>query len=310
MFKRLQSIDEESKVSDDPKDRTNYTKKFPLERCELIVAASLKRSNVNSGRITEDNRQKFLQALGTLHRKRAKRVVYKLSPRALVTVNTKERQAESCSAAELRRGDRTVFYVPGSEVALPEEQVDFFQEVQDPDGDFRAGREPVAHTHDFKTPLNLVIADGAPERKFIRGLCERDNAKVIDAWLKNTPQRFYAIEYSWKKGEHPKRGDFSPDFFIKKGEAIFVVEIKGDEEIAEPSAENQKKYEYAVSHFERLNNWLEKAGISARYQFNFLTPNGYNKFFQKMRNGGLKGFCSELDVTLRRGSASGVTSAG
>jgi type III restriction enzyme len=302
MFRRLQSIDEESRNSDDPKDRTSYAKKFPLERCEQVVSASLKHANIKTGRITDDNRQKFLQALGTLHRKRAKRVVYKLNPQALRTLNTKERQAESCSAAELRRGDRTVFYVSGSEATLPDEQVDFFKEVQDPDGDFRAGREPVANTSDFKVPLNLVIADGTPERKFIKGLCERDNAKMIDAWLKNTPQRFYAIEYSWKKGEHPKRGEFSPDFFIKKGDLIFVIEIKGDEEIAEPSMENQKKYEYAIAHFNRLNNWLEKEGVPIRYQFNFLTPSGYSKFFQKMRNGGLKGFRSELDVALRQGS--------
>lgn len=300
MFRRLQSIDEESRSSDDPKNRTNYAKKFPLEKCEQIVAASLKHASIKTGRITDDNRQKFLQALGTLHRKRAKRVVYKLNPQALRTLGTKERQAESCSAAELRRGDRTVFYTSSSEATLPDEQVDFFKEVQDPDGDFRAGREPVASTSDFKVPLNLVIADGAPERKLIRGLCERDNARMIDAWLKNTPQRFYAIEYAWKKGEHPKRGDFSPDFFLKKGDMLFVIEIKGDEEITEPSIEDQKKYEYAIRHFERLNQWLEKVSVPTRYQFNFLTPKDYNKFFQKMRNGGLQGFCSELDVALRR----------
>jgi len=36
MFQRLKSIDEESKDSDDPKDRTAYPKKFPLEKCEAI----------------------------------------------------------------------------------------------------------------------------------------------------------------------------------------------------------------------------------------------------------------------------------
>ena len=74
-------------------------------------------------------------------------------------------------------------------------------------------------------------------------MCERENAQALDAWLKNTAQRFYAIEYAWKKGEHPKRGEFSPDFFLKKGTWIFVTETKGDEEIADPSPENQKKFD-------------------------------------------------------------------
>ena len=193
-----------------------------------------------------------------------------------------------------------MFYGPGCEATLENGQQEFFREVQDPDGDFRAGREVIPNSHDFKTPLNLAIADGTPERRFIRMLCERENAQAIDAWLKNTPMRFYWIEYAWKKGNKAKRGDFSPDFFIKQDDRILVVEIKGDEEIPDPSVENQKKYEYAVNHFERLNTWLAREGLPTHYQFNFLLPRSYNGFFQLMRGGGLVGFRSELDVALRR----------
>lgn len=298
MFQRLKSIDEESKDADDPKDRTAYAKKFPLAKCEAIVRESLKRAKIKSGRVTDENRQKFLQALGTLRRKSAKRVVYKLSPKALVTLNTGERQAESCSAAELRRGTKRVFYPPGCEATLEDEQREFFRELQDPDGDFASGREPVANAADFKTPTNLVIADATPERKFVRELCNRDYAAHIDAWLKNTPVGFYSIEYAWKKGEHPKRGEFSPDFFIKQGDWIFVVEIKDDGEIAEPSAENVKKHEYASAHFARLNKWLEKENLPTRYQFDMLSPQDYGKFFTKLRRRDLVGFRSELDVAM------------
>jgi len=300
MFNRLNSVDEETKDAEDPGDRTNYAKKFHLERCERIVQESLTRAKTKSGRVTEDNRQRVLQALGTLRRKKAKRVVYKLSPKALVTVSTRDRQADSCSAAELCRGAKTIFYGPGCEATLIDEQVDFFKEVQDADGDFRAGREAVSNSHDFKTPLSLVIADATPERKFLRQLCERENAQSIDAWLKNTSQRFYTIEYAWKKGEHPKRGEFSPDFFIKADDVILVVEIKDDSEISEPSLENQKKYEYAKAHFDRLNQWLQREGVSVRYQFNFLTPRNYGTFFQKLREKDLEGFRSEIDVALSK----------
>jgi len=298
MFQKLKSIDEESKDADDPKDRTSYAKRLPLAKCEEIVRASLKRAKINSNKITDENRQKFWQALGTLRRKAAKRVVYKLSPKALVRMNTGDRQDESCSAAELRRGSKTVFYAPGCEATLVDDQREFFREVDDKDGDFVKGRVVVEQAADFKTPANIVIADATPERKFVRELTSRENALKVNAWLKNTPMGFYSVEYAWKKGNKPKRGEFSPDFFIKEGESVFVVEIKGDEEISDPAADNIKKHEYATEHFKRLNDWLEKGKIPTRYQFNMISPKSYNVFFQKLRGGGLAGFRSELDVAL------------
>jgi len=305
MYQRLKSIDDESKDADDPKDRTRYAKKFPLTKCEEVVYASLRHARIKSGKITDDNRQKFLQALGPLRRKEAKRVVYKLSPNALVSVNTSTRQVESCSAAELRRGSKTVFYVPGCESSLVDEQKEFFREVEDPDGDFRLGREEIKKTTDFKTAANLVIADATPERKFIRLMASRENAQKFDAWLKNTPIGFYSIEYAWKKRNTPKRGEFSPDFFIKQGEQVFVIEVKGDEEIVDPSGDNIKKHEYSMDHFKRLNNWLEKAKIPTRYQFNMISPKSYNAFFQKLRDGEVVGFRSELDVAMRKATKAG-----
>lgn len=300
MYRRLQSIDDETKEAEDPKDRTSYTRKFTRKRCLEIVKASATRAEFKGGRIAEENRQKILQALGPLRRKGAKRVVYMLKPKALTRLSTKERPGMSCSAAELRRGDKTAFIPPDCEESVPDEQLEFFREVVDPDGEFRAGREILANAHDFKTPCNLAIGDATPERRFMRQLCERENAMALDAWLKNVPQRYYAIEYAWKKGEHPKRGEFSPDFFIKKGDMIYVVEIKDESEIADPSPENQKKYEYAQAHFERLNQWLGDAGLTTRYQHNWLSPRSYNPFFQLLRENKAWGFRSELDVALAR----------
>ncbi len=88
--------------------------------------------------------------------------------------------------------------------------------------------------------------------------------------------------------------------YQKKGDMIFVVETKGDEEISEPSPENQKKYEYAHDHFQRLNKWLENEGLATRYQFNFVSPKDYNQFFQRLRDNTLNDFRSELDVVMRK----------
>lgn len=162
---------------------------------------------------------------------------------------------------------------------------------------------------DFKTAANLAIADAGPERRFIRELTARRNASQFDAWLKNAAMNFYALEYAWKKREHPKRGDFSPDFFIEQGGRIYVTEIKHDDEISDPSPENVKKHEYARAHFERLNAWLEKADETVRYQFNMLAPRDFSAFFQKLREGDLDHFRSELDVTMINATPSAGTAA-
>lgn len=298
LYQRLKSIDQESADATEAADRTNYAKRFPREKCAAIVAESLRQAGITDERITDDNRQKFLQAIGPLHRKGSKRVVYVLSPQALKSFSTATRQSDSCSAAELRRGSKTIFYSDSCKTALPDEQQDFFDEVADQFGDFSGARFVVANPADFKIPMNLAIADAGPERRFMGMLTDRQNSMHIDAWLKNAAMNFYALEYAWKKGEHPKRGEFSPDFLIKRGEQVFVTEIKDDGEIPDPSPENVKKHEYASAHFARLNAWLEKEGLAVRYQFNMVAPRDFNAFFQKLREGTLVAFRSELDVAM------------
>ena len=298
IYQRLKSIDQESADAEKQEDRTNYAKRFPREKCLAIVTKSLHQAKITDGRITDENRQKFLQALGPLNRKGAKRVIYELSPDALVTMSTANRQAETCSAAELRRGAKAVFFTDGCRQTLPDEQQEFFDEIADQFGDFRGSSHYISNPADFKTPLNIAIADASTEKRFIGMLTARENAQCLDSWLKNSAMNFYSLEYAWKKGEHPKRGEFSPDFFIKQEEKIFVVEIKDDSEIVDPSPENMKKHEYARVHFERLNAWLEKENLLDRYQFNMLAPRDFSAFFQKLREKELTGFVSELDVTM------------
>lgn len=300
MYDILRTLDEESLEAEDPADRTSYAKQFTLARCREVVVESLKRAGVTSGRITEETRQKLLQALGTLMRRSSKRVSYSLTPKQLVLVPTSNRHAESCGASELRRGERRIFYTEGCERLLPAPMVEFFRQVIEQDGEFDRAAEMIQKA-DFKTPLNLVITEANPERKFVRNLCARRNSVALDSWLKNTPQRFYSIEYAWKKGTYAKRGEFSPDFFLKVGAMILVVEIKDDGEINDPSPENIKKYQFAEAHFQRLNQWHSESAKEL-YQLNFLTPRDYDKFFQRMRESNLVGFKSELDIALAAAS--------
>ncbi len=102
---------------------------------------------------------------------------------------------------------------------------------------------------------------------------------------------FYSVEYSWRKGEHPKQGSFNPDFFIKIRRDMLVVEIKADTDI---SSENKAKLRYARQHFDRLN----KLQSEYRYCFKFLSPSSYDLFFQNFREGKCKTFKSNIEAKL------------
>lgn len=291
MYARLEEAEDANDADAWPPG--TYTSKFPLSRLEKIIANSLARVGMTVA--TETAKQKFLQALGPLRRKSSETVRYALVATDLYEIKTAERPAESVSAADLRR-DRTLFFTAETRASLRDEQREFFDEVADPGALYR--RIEVTNAHDFKTPCNAVIADAKPERLFISQLIASTNIHSMDAWLKSTPIRFYEIDYAWKKGEHPKRGKFSPDFFIQVGHLISVVEIKGDEELRDPSEENRKKAEYATAHFARLNQQLEERGAATRYCFNFLTPKNFGTYFQYLRDGNLPSYRSELDVSL------------
>ncbi|HEX8145289.1 MAG TPA: DEAD/DEAH box helicase family protein [Pyrinomonadaceae bacterium] len=292
MYRRLEEAEEDLADSEGAFS-ASYTKQFPVERLEQIVKESLSRRKMSAA--TDKVKQKFLQSLGTLRRRTSENVRYTPIENRFVEVPTLQRQSGSVSAADLRR-DKYFFYTEQTRNYLKDEQIEFFDEIAEEDSGFKRMR--VLNQYDFKTPLSGVIADSDPERRFIKMLLEPANMPHFSAWIKSTASRFYEIAYSWKKGEHPKRGMFSPDFFIKADNLILVLEVKGNEELTEPSEENRKKNEYALAHFQRVNKHLEEAGSSLRYKFNFLTPSNFITYFQYLREGRIESYQSELDILL------------
>ncbi len=292
LYGRLEEADNPDLLEPDAL-KTNYTQLWPVERLEQIVRNSL--AEIGASEVTEGMRQRLLQSLGTLRRKSTQNVRYFPIVDQNYVLSTRERPADSVSAAELR-SIKTLFYTNRTRDALEDEQKEFFDEVVEPGGGFKT--VAFDNRYDFKTPLSLVIADSENERKFLLNLRNPSNVVHIDAWIKSTATRFYEIAYAWKKGNTPKRGKFSPDFFIKVGDVMLVVEIKSDEELREPSEESRKKNEYALAHFERINRHLEELGSSLRYRFHFLSPKSFNVFFQQIREGNIGVFRSDLDVKL------------
>lgn len=274
-------------------DRKFYTKQFPVKQLEKIIKLSLEKSGNKV--ITEGIRQKFLQSLGTLQRKATQVVRYEFEPTNYYSVPTGGRGQETASASDLKNG-KTIYYTSKTKETMPDEYKEFYEQAVEGGSGYKCVL--VSNHYDFKTPLNAAIADHDNERRFVKELVKPDNAQHVDAWLKSTPVGFYEIDYFWKKGTQPKRGKFNPDFFIKTGNLILVVEIKGNEEIGDPAPENRKKNEYALAHFGRVNAYLKKKKSALNYKFNFLTPDDFNKYFQSIRDGSVAQFHSALDIEL------------
>lgn len=290
LHNRFKSIDMETAETENP---TNYAEKYNLAWLINMLRNSLDRIGESSDQISDENRQRIYQAFGVIHRAAAKAVRYRMSPKALVEVNTKDRNGNSIGYAAIKRGDATIFYDDLTLKLSDEESLNFLKDLEEDESRPVSAMEKVENVYNFKTPLNLAISDHKSERLFIRRLISSENAKIIDSWLKSTDQDFYPIEYSWKKGEHPKRGRFNPDFFIKISDNILVVEIKGDEEIREPSDENKAKYKAAKNHFKTLNEQQD----DTKYYFNFLTPEDYDYYFDHLSKENFD-FNSKLDAEL------------
>jgi len=286
---RFSSIDMETE------GETNYAERYNLEWLKALINASINPDWRTPGLVSEENRQRIYRSFNVLHRPGSKVIRYQLSPEAVTTISTADRPRDSVGVASLHRAVMTVFADEYSFRLSDEEVKLLLEEVRDDETLPRAAWQYVDNAFLFKAPLNIVLANHKPERDFVRQLIRPENAQVIDAWIKPTDKGFYDVEYAWRKGEHTKRSFFNPDFFIKKGNHSLVIEIKGDEELADPSRENKGKYKHAQRHFEILNQQQSEC----TYFFHFLTPRDYDKFFKFLRDGNYASFVSDLDVALK-----------
>jgi type III restriction enzyme len=150
----------------------------------------------------------------------------------------------------------------------------------------------------FKTPLNVVYVSYEPERQFLKSLL--NNVELFEAFIKNPSKSFYAFPYSYKPETkartHVKQDNFNPDFFLKKGNDIIVVEIKKD---GDDNKKNKAKYRDGSKHFNDLNRALEINGNAQRYYFKFLSPTDYVSFFEAVRNGKYREWKSSLMNQLK-----------
>ncbi len=272
---------------------TSYSKKYPFDKVLTIIQNSLKGKGEKESLVSQENKQRVLQAFGVIKRKGSKSLRYKVEAENLFPVRTENMDKRSLGVGTLRR-EHSVFFDDYSIKEGDEKDRKVLKEVLEDETLPIYALQKVRNAFDFKTPVNVVFASHKPERDFIKRLVSEENARFIDAWVKSPDIGFYSIDYSWRKGEHPEHESFNPDFFIRVGNNILVVEIKEDKDT---SPENKARLKYAREHFSRVNSLQSEW----RYYFKFLSLESYDVFFQKLRDGEYQEFTSEIEADLDQG---------
>ena len=273
----------------------------PENEIKEIVVNSMRKVGIKSGVLTEDNANRIFKAFQTLFRARGSTIVLERTVNEPRLISTKKLEKESVGVGGLKHGN-TVFFTDEYKKELKPEQTevlnDLIKENYNLSRNDQYALVEVSH-YLFKTPVSAVITNKAPEERFLELLTKSPLCAKVDAWIKSRDMGFYSVEYSWRKGEHPTQGNFNPDFFLKLGENIVVVEIKSD---GDDSEENKAKYRWAKKHFEDLNAELKKSKIKQRYFFHFLSPNSYTEFVEYFCDNRVfdKKFRSKIEDLLER----------
>lgn len=269
----------------------------PANEIKEIIVNSMKKVGIKSGVLIEDNANRIFKAFQTLFRARGSTIVLERTVNKPKLISTKGLEKESVAVGAIKHGS-TIFYTENFKDECNNGMVDILQDIIDDESLPRSASKEV-NPYCFKTPVNVVLTKLEPERKFVETLVNAHLCEKLDSWIKSRDMGFYSIEYSWRKGEHPTQGSFNPDFFLKVGKNIIVVEIKSD---GDDSEENKSKYRWAKNHFNDLNIEIKKAKIDQKYFFHFLSPDSYSEFVEYLIDGRLfKGeFRSSLEDILEK----------
>ncbi len=271
---------------------SNYSAEFDKNKVKEIILNSLQKIGEKNEVVDEYNYQNTLKAFGVVYRKKTESIRLNIEAKKIFRINTQELNKSSLGIGSLRR-DGTVFCDECSFKLGKEEDIKSLREIKADESLLRSSFCEIENKYDFKTPLNVVLTSHKPERLFVKKLTKTNIASKIDAWIKSVGTGFYSIDYSWRKGEHPKQGSFNPDFFIKTGNDILVVEIKSDNDVSE---ENKAKLRFAGKHFYLVN----KKQKEQNYFFKMLSPKDYDLFFKAFQENRYKLFKSELETKLEK----------
>ena len=278
---------------------TKYSKKINKKKLKEDIEKALKKADPEkTGMLTEQNKNRIERSFDVLKREATGTTTIQRKATKPFSVNTEDLQSTSAKISEFSKHKAMIIEETSIQLSKPDD-LDLIKEAIDES----PGKNilKVENKYIFKCPLNLVILSHNNEREFARHLIMKEYSQSFDMWIKSVDRAFYDIPYSFRAGSksslergggHQKWAKFNPDFFIKIGKDILVVEIKSDEDVTEI---NKAKLKYAEEHFKELN----KAQSKFKYYFKFLSPQDFPQFFEAIKNGKYAKYTSNLEAELK-----------
>jgi len=273
---------------------------YPKQRVREMIVDALQRLGLDGTEVTQENRQKILNSFGGLRQRSVvPRAMWTVEPTGLELISTADMRPVNERISQLT-ADIALFYDElSARLGTEDDAIALERAIELETTRSGVALHEVFNAHDFKSPVNVVLADHAPERVFVQRLLNPKNSGVLRSWVKAPDTRFYEIRYAFQEGGvgRSKRGAFNPDFFLWLADAdlVVVVEVKGD---GDESWRNKGKLNAARVHFQAVNELLEAAGETRRYSFHMLSPKHYDRFFQTLRDGSVASFVSGLQSQL------------
>jgi type III restriction enzyme len=281
----------------DQETGTNYSKIIKKERIKKDILNALKKAKDKTGMLAEQNRNRIQRAFDVLKREAVGTTNIEMIYDKPFTIKTKEIRTDSVSFSDLKKNKAIIYEKSSAEKSNPEDLKLVNEALEEAPG---KNVIRVENKYLFKCPLNVVILSHNNEKEFAKYLIEKEYVEKIDAWIKSVDKGFYTVPYSFRSGSesslkrrggHQKWASFNPDFFIKIGNDILVVEIKSDEDITEV---NRGKLKWAKKHFEELNKKQKKQV----YHFYFLSSADFSTLFEKVIKQKKLDYISNLEAEL------------
>jgi type III restriction enzyme len=215
---------------------------------------------------------------------------------ALVTRSTKELVVQSAARGEIGNDVTIAVRTDNNRaIRIPDHAGDYDlldTIIADPERKMRAVIM-VTDERMWRTPVDVVIVSHGPERAFLGELFGRANACGIDDWVKSPDAGFYGVPFTVPNTT--RQATFNPDWFLRIGDWVLVVETKIDGDLA---AENRAKLRDAAEWFTGINDKLAAAGSAKRYFFYFLGSSDIAPFFDAICDGSYVDFLGELQHGL------------
>jgi len=267
---------------------TRYHQRISLDGLKKLFKKWLKDIGDGTGKISEENKNRIERGFDVLKREVTGTTQIKRVAEKPFLINTKDINSISEKISGFQR-DKAMIYEDYSVSLSKEDDILLINKAKDE----AIHRNIIdSNKYYFKCPLNIVILSYSNEREFGKYLIDKEISQKVDCWIKSIDRGFYGIPYSYRKGTHQKWAKFNPDFFIKIGKDILVIEIKSDEDVTDV---NKAKLKYAEAHFKELNEKQKKPN----YYFMFLSKSDFSKFFDHLKKGKYKNYMSSLEADLR-----------